>query len=527
MGFTHAGSHSHLRQRSGSHLHFQSRNWMAMASAQERKPKRPHYIPRPPGKPFKYQCFQCPFTCNEKSHLFNHMKYNLCKNSISLVSQKNGQTARQLKAPANKSNSGATLPGAQENAAAAVERSHTAEEVDTESDAAGVRESGLLTKASNVAAEELKQDWPRPSAFSLVTPNPDGAQAKTSSVRLSDCPFPWTLLQLPAPVGPEYTPYFGPFYSPYDHTARDHTSASSPLHFEFADPQRPVIPQATAPPSASLMATMYPYQYCHPTDTRRPLHCGLYRARQLSGYLPLHWYWQSPAAGDKHVDMPSAHNHLAEEGQSGHKETGLSPKEGCSALGSPNRPSQRKQQDTDPQGRRSPIEEQSDARRKDTAESLLQLGTLLADGGWAERFGNCGMPARCSEAASEQEDNTGAVAPLNLSMRHPDSSGADEPQGAEVPLNLSLRFPHAEPMDEEACEQRQRAALALCQLALLRRPAQDSAAADRLPALREKSKRRNAAGTERPGGSQAKLQNPHKPKRRKAAARSVRRPRRY
>ncbi|XP_072098634.1 zinc finger protein 750 [Mobula birostris] len=51
----------------------------------ERKPKKPHYIPRPPGKPFNYKCFQCPFTCNEKSHLFNHMKYSLCQNSISLL----------------------------------------------------------------------------------------------------------------------------------------------------------------------------------------------------------------------------------------------------------------------------------------------------------------------------------------------------------------------------------------------------------------------------------------------------------
>uniref|UniRef100_A0A8C1V1V5 Zinc finger protein 750 n=1 Tax=Cyprinus carpio TaxID=7962 RepID=A0A8C1V1V5_CYPCA len=52
----------------------------------ERKPKKPHYVPRPPGKPFRYQCFQCPFTCNQKSHLFNHMKHNLCHASISVSS---------------------------------------------------------------------------------------------------------------------------------------------------------------------------------------------------------------------------------------------------------------------------------------------------------------------------------------------------------------------------------------------------------------------------------------------------------
>ncbi|XDV16363.1 hypothetical protein PO909_016113 [Leuciscus waleckii] len=53
----------------------------------ERKPKKPHYIPRPAGKPFRYQCFQCPFTCNQKSHLFNHMKYNLCDVSVSVSSR--------------------------------------------------------------------------------------------------------------------------------------------------------------------------------------------------------------------------------------------------------------------------------------------------------------------------------------------------------------------------------------------------------------------------------------------------------
>ncbi|XP_026992199.2 zinc finger protein 750-like [Tachysurus fulvidraco] len=57
------------------------------AANKEWKPKKPHYIPQPPGKPFIYHCFQCPFTCNEKSHLFNHMKYDLCKNSLSLQSK--------------------------------------------------------------------------------------------------------------------------------------------------------------------------------------------------------------------------------------------------------------------------------------------------------------------------------------------------------------------------------------------------------------------------------------------------------
>ncbi|XP_051877767.1 uncharacterized protein prr35 [Pristis pectinata] len=57
----------------------------AVCKHKERKPKKPHYIPRPWGKPYNYKCFQCPFTCMEKSHLYNHMKYSLCKNSLSLL----------------------------------------------------------------------------------------------------------------------------------------------------------------------------------------------------------------------------------------------------------------------------------------------------------------------------------------------------------------------------------------------------------------------------------------------------------
>ncbi|KAM9816957.1 proline-rich protein 35 [Neosynchiropus ocellatus] len=58
---------------------------MPAGKHKERKPKKPHYIPRPWGKPYNYKCFQCPFTCMEKSHLYNHMKYSLCKNSLSLL----------------------------------------------------------------------------------------------------------------------------------------------------------------------------------------------------------------------------------------------------------------------------------------------------------------------------------------------------------------------------------------------------------------------------------------------------------
>ncbi|XP_007528119.2 proline-rich protein 35 [Erinaceus europaeus] len=68
------------------------------ARARVRKPKKPHYIPRPWGKPYRYKCFQCPFTCLEKSHLYNHMKYSLCKDSLSLLLHSPEWTCRRTSA---------------------------------------------------------------------------------------------------------------------------------------------------------------------------------------------------------------------------------------------------------------------------------------------------------------------------------------------------------------------------------------------------------------------------------------------
>ncbi|EPY90076.1 hypothetical protein CB1_000054004 [Camelus ferus] len=80
------------------------------ARARARKPKKPHYIPRPWGKPYNYKCFQCPFTCLEKSHLYNHMKYSLCKDSLSLLLD-HAPTAPRPRAPTPDCASDPTHPG--------------------------------------------------------------------------------------------------------------------------------------------------------------------------------------------------------------------------------------------------------------------------------------------------------------------------------------------------------------------------------------------------------------------------------
>ncbi|XP_051905793.1 zinc finger protein 750 [Hippocampus zosterae] len=552
-----------------------------MATAQERKPKRPHYIPRPPGKPFKYQCFQCPFTCNEKSHLFNHMKYNLCKNSISLMSQKNCQKARQLKtvmkAVHGKSKDGATLletPAEQEAADENTAERSDAAEVDVESDGLPEKGSRILTKACDVRAKEPKS-LPCPSALYLATPNHDAADAFKSSVQLSDSSqtpapwferpaFPWALNQFPTPVSPEYTPYLRPFYPSYYHSASHHANEtrSSSLRLDFPDPQRPVVPHAIVPPPTSLFGP-YPYRYCHPINTGEPFRYSLYRPHELSRYLPMDWYGQTLANKDYNLYMRSSHNQFAEQEQvrpSGDKDTRLSPKEGCSALGSPDRPSHEQviQRDGQEAPRHTSLDDwqptkegqdvQTDTRRKDTAESLLQLGTLLVDIESVENIRHSDVIKSCVEATSNQEeDNRSALAPLNLSTRKPDSSDTEEPRAAQVPLNLSLCSPYARTSedgghtDEEACDQRQTAALALCQLAIAstaaslrdfeptRPPAEDTTDdEDRALGSMEKAEHESTANrmpAKRLNGSHAKKSNnTHRPKKRKVATRPVRRP---
>lgn len=92
----------------------------------------------------------------------------------------------------------------------------------------------------------------------------------------------------------------------------------------------------------------------------------------------------------------------------------------------------------------------------------------------------------CPNQESNQDNNTEDVAPLNLSTRNQDKENnqSDHRQSCsdtvkikdtDVPLNLSLRDSHCsssedppvrpEELNDEPCDQRQTAALALCQLA--------------------------------------------------------------
>ncbi|XP_077474591.1 zinc finger protein 750 isoform X2 [Stigmatopora argus] len=497
-----------------------------MATAQERKPKRPHYIPRPPGKPFKYQCFQCPFTCNEKSHLFNHMKYNLCKNSlnISLTSQKNSHGARQLKAvtkpvPAKPTDDPTSPePSVQREAETSLPSDH----IDIESHRPEEKTSPSLPKDVN---SQL-----RSSAFSAVKPIRDGAMPLISPAPLLDATpirplerpaFPWTFKPFPT----EYAPYLTPYYSSYCQAASQTANETdSPLRLDIPDSQRPIRPQAIVPPPTSIVGS-YPFQYCQPLHLGQQFPYSLYGPHDLSRYLSFDWYAQPLTSKDYNFHGQSGHYRFAEEEHlrlSGEKETRHSPKAGCSALGSPDRPSHGCSEEEKNM--------QTDARRKDTAESLLRLGTLLVGTGSTERSSFSGLSETCLQAQGEG-NNRSASAPLNLSLMNQDSPAN------ELPLNLSLRPLGAseEPnqTDEEACDQRKTAALALCQLAIASSaaPLKEFAAGNQTDGektiLRSRKKAglhrgANVTSTKRVAGN-----NTHKPKKRKTSVRVTRRKPRY
>ncbi|XP_064819951.1 zinc finger protein 750 [Oncorhynchus masou masou] len=584
-----------------------------MLSVQERKPKRPHYIPRPPGKPYKYQCFQCPFTCNEKSHLFNHMKYNLCMNSISLVSQKGGHAGRQTKTPGPANHKLASLTLKDKSGPLPVERLMTPEghrggvenrreekeeereeereereeekeEREDEKEEEREKEKREEACGSPVRKDiQIKSDTkelkeakalPRPSAFSQVTPNRENPEvALKSSHNQSGEPsltppmpsfhnptFAWgpmaaasmPLKPLPPHIIPEYPPYLfpdrhpahHPLYQPYFIPGTHHLSGPNSQTYRpsfLETPQRPVIPMNPDHSHPSLIPP-YPYRY------GLPLPYGLYRPADHhhphpiplpgSRYFPLDVYdpRPGPGLGPRDYDFylhprlhGEPHSRPTEEGtsqveQSRDKPTRLSPMEGCSALGSPDRPSPPHpftQRDTTEGsrctvlGELQPVNQSGgpepasqptrvEPSKKDAPQSLM---THMERGSAANRAEHS-TSAESNDSSSERdgeddndddEDTEKDLMPLNLSKKDQESDlfssrGSCPETGhpeEDLPLNLSLRATPGNPdhcskmatliavdlsqqgsipaptqTDKEPSDQqRQTAALALCQLA--------------------------------------------------------------
>ncbi|XP_067284888.1 zinc finger protein 750 [Pseudorasbora parva] len=347
---------------------------------QGRKPKKPHYIPRPPGKPFKYQCFQCPFTCNIKSHLFNHMKYNLCKNSISLVSQRMEQTGKTTRASQH------NLP-LNHNSIEPPEEAEASKPIERVNDKVEQEEMVKETRQKPESpTNEVSKEVPEPvceimdksadmeraqnkisSAFSPVartvesetlSRSPHNDQTSSTIPQFYNHMSPWVPPASTAPLLPliqDYPSYMVPerplhsIYTPYPHN-----QANTPAYqLTPRETQRPLVPSPLVPPSPSLLHP-YHYRYAHSIIPGPPLPYSVYQHPELSmslqrtRYLPLDVYSNRfyPREYGGHmvpISHPDSYSRLCEdravqEHSSGDKGTRQSPLAGCAASGSPDRP---------------------------------------------------------------------------------------------------------------------------------------------------------------------------------------------
>ncbi|XP_059891840.1 zinc finger protein 750 [Gadus macrocephalus] len=469
-----------------------------MEVALERKPKRPHYIPRPPGKPFKYQCFQCPFTCNEKSHLFNHMKYNLCKNSISLLSQKGGQAPRQPKplikdtppAPAPPKDSPPAQPKAgpggpeqQESKADELGSGDDNEEVDVGCNSP-IRKDGpeIPTEEKEIGENKEANAPTRPSAFSAVTPKRENPEALASPVQRqpseeqavpphSNRAFPWGPISapipfksFPSPIVPQYPSYLLSehplLYSSY-YLPESHGAGPPSFHADFLE-QRPLVPQAVPQTPPSLFPQ---YPFCPSLHLGHSLHYNLYRSPELSVPLPrsrfLDLYNPAfvPKGYELYMHQRDPQGKPAEE-DAGSQERGedkaprLSPATGCSASGSPDRPipSHDLQRDAEAPHYTVLGEQQPDADRP--RQTVKPVQTLRVDAS-KEHTEQGLLQSRPLHADQRSNESTRYSSQSLSGEYHGSPSERDyEKAGREhsmAPLNLSTR---AQEKDSVPCDER-------------------------------------------------------------------------
>lgn len=358
-----------------------------METRQERKPKKPHYIPRPPGKPFKYQCFQCPFTCNIKSHLFNHMKYNLCKNSIFLVSQRGEQTVRASRTP-QKSTSFSQAPAEPPMPAKpspirpippnsnivdklnelAVQEEEGDNKEGTESLAIKVKERSsemVSNESRDSGTVETMVRCASSSAFSPVQrkcENDGRPPRKTDQpplhipVRPTFHPGPtWGPRATSTPLKPpaDYSPYMVPertthaFFQAY----LQNQSIPPAYCLSLQENNRPLVTAPLIPPNHHPLLQPYPYRYSHSLLQVPPIPYGVYPSEHMpplqgSRYIPMEMFSHGFESRDygRYAYLQSGPYSRPSEArgnqqQGGDRATRQSPMAGCAASGSPDRPS--------------------------------------------------------------------------------------------------------------------------------------------------------------------------------------------
>uniref|UniRef100_A0AAY4BN12 Zinc finger protein 750 n=1 Tax=Denticeps clupeoides TaxID=299321 RepID=A0AAY4BN12_9TELE len=439
-----------------------------MDPLQDRKPKKPHYIPRPPGKPFNYQCFQCPFTCNIKSHLFNHMKYNLCKNSISLVSQR-GEVSRPAKTTQGSTpkETTSTMP---------VEKSSRA----------------------------LPKTPPQPQGEVVENNNETEVAAKAQQAPATAPPYlqpsiSWT--QTPPAVKPllphvsaDYSPFLQPerplhsLYQPYLLAGSHPGHLSSHSHFyrsSFIEPQKSLIP----PPNTSLLQ---PYHYRYGQPIYPPLPYGVYHVPEVPQsfqgpyFLPVDMYRHAFELRDYRGYLPSypqnESNSKDSENRSNQEKAEdkrLSPMTGSAAFGSPDSPNATDfthQNSSMPpnhtsHGGLTPQVNPSSSKQEEGEDPLDDLAPLDLSKKEDAKVDRAQEDNSTGKLGSEHEAGQEEM-PLNLCLKARSNSPASstEPDRSESVVEVgsmaseALRRSTCQ-ADIEPSDQRQTAAFALCQLA--------------------------------------------------------------
>lgn len=361
-----------------------------METRQERKPKKPHYIPRPPGKPFKYQCFQCPFTCNIKSHLFNHMKYNLCKNSISLVSQRGEQMGRTSRAPQHSTSSNQvrtevsmpakpspirpdhpnskirTMEKRDELAVLEVERGENKEGNENPEKKVKENSSELISSENRDSGTiETMIKCTSSSAFSPVQrkcetePQATRKADQSSShvpVRPSFHPGPtWgpRVTSAPLKTPADYPPYMLPertthgFYQTY----LQNQSIPPAYSLSLQENNRSLVAAPLIPPNHPSLLQPYPYRYSHPFLQVPHIPYSIYSPEHVPSlqgprYIPMEMFSHSFESRDfgRYAYLQSGSYSRPSEARENHQHGGdratrQSPMAGCAASGSPDRPS--------------------------------------------------------------------------------------------------------------------------------------------------------------------------------------------
>ncbi|KAL2101635.1 hypothetical protein ACEWY4_003396 [Coilia grayii] len=470
-----------------------------MDSRQNRKPKKPHYIPRPPGKPYKYQCFQCPFTCNVKSHLFNHMKYNLCKNSMSLVSQRTEHTSKSLKAgqqstpkeiPPSPSVENTLVcsvktvkPQKDKPQEAPVKDDTAKDEKKTDEVPKGdlSREDSRIPVEESTVKEVGKATLTSTSAFSPVTPLREKKDGQTS-VKVDQPPatispfvhssLPWvhgplTVKPVLPHLIPEYSPYVLPdrplssLYQPYPlpsgHPLPSRTNAPS-FRTEVVDPRFPhftaTVPPTLDSPNPAILQHYYP-RYGHPLYQTSPLQYGLYHSPEIPPTLPTPRYislevysrgyelrdhrgYFPPCSPDPD-DSFGAKRDGEQSGREGQREksiTRLSPISGAAAAGSPDRPNR---------GVYSQAESSGDDRHTAQPDATTPLQPWRDAGPPTKPLAPVQAPPQTSlkqRALLHQGGTQAQVSYLCSGLPHDqraDDDDGDEEEDDQAPLDLSKR----------------------------------------------------------------------------------------